>query len=175
VLAVAAGWTWYTYAPFAVFREALSWGEPVNITSGSRDTAFFSGPWSAPEGQGNVVVRAALGERVSVRLPVLRGRSGYRITVRADPAETADIALQPKVTAFFNGRVAAQLHMYREEGRMGTYRFTVTPDMTDRRISRLDLVASHTVPARDAGPKFGWLASETRVAFRLWYVRVEPI
>jgi hypothetical protein len=173
-LAVAVGRAWYTFAPMAIFREALATGEPANIMSGDRDHVFFRGRWSAPQRQGAIVVRAALADRVSLRVPVPRRAMTYRITLRVDPAETRDPALQPRVTAYFNGRVAAQLHLYRQEGRMGTYRFVVPPDVADWRVGRLDLVASHTVPAGDAGPQFNWLAPATPVAFRLWYVRVEP-
>ena len=174
LVAVAAGCAWYRFAPLATFREAIAAGEPANILTGDRDEAFFLGRWSEPRSSRAVVVRAALADRVSVRVPVPRRRMNHTVTVRIDPAETQDPALQPKVTAYFNGRVAAQLHLTRQEGRMGAYRFRIPAEITDWRIGRLDLVASHTVPAQDAGLHFSWLPSATRVAFRLWYVRVEP-
>jgi hypothetical protein len=142
--------------------------------AGDRDDVFFPGRWSVPRPQGAITIRAALADRVSVRVPVPRRLTSYRITLRMDPAETADPALQPRVTAYFNGRVAAQLHLVRQEGRMGLYRFVIPPEVADWHIGRLDLVASHTVPAADAVVQFNWLPPVTAVAFRLWYVRVEP-
>ena len=174
IIAVAGGVLWYRFAPLAIFREAVASGDAANAMAGDRDDVFFPGSWSSPRGQGAIAVRAALADRVSVRVPVPRRRTTYRITLRMDPAETADAALQPRVTAYFNGRVAAQLHLVRQEGRMGLYRFIVPPEVADWHIGRLDLVASHTVPAADAGPQFNWLPPATPVAFRLWYVRVEP-
>jgi hypothetical protein len=173
-VAVAAAYGWYRFAPMAVFREAVASGEAANVMAGERDAPFFPGRWSLPRPQGAITIRAALADRVSVRVPVPRRLTSYRITLRMDPAETADPALQPRVTAYFNGRVAAQLHLLRQEGRMGMYRFIVAAEHADWHIGRLDLVASHTVPAANAGPQFNWLSPATPVAFRLWYVRVEP-
>ena len=173
--AVALGYAWYRFAPLIIFREAIAAGEPASIVAGQRDAVFFSGGWSDPRPEGAIAVRAALADRVSVRVPVPRRGSDYLVTVRVDPAETAEPAVQPKVTAYFNGRVAAQLHLTRQEGRVGTYRFTVPADMTDWRIGRLDFVSTHTVQASDAGRHFNWLPPTAPVAFRLWYVRVEPV
>ena len=174
VVAAIAGAAWYRYAPLAIFRESVASGDAANVMAGDRDDVFFPGTWSAPRAQGAIVVRAALADRVSVRVPVPRRLTTYRITLRMDPAETADAALQPRVTAYFNGRLAAQLHLVRQEGRMGLYRFIVPPEVADWHVGRLDLVASHTVPAAQAGQQFNWLSPDTPVAFRLWYVRVEP-
>ncbi|MBD0324677.1 MAG: hypothetical protein ICV72_15025 [Aldersonia sp.] len=173
-LTIAAGWAWYRYAPLAVFRETIAAGEAANIAAGDRDEAFFVNGWSPPRPPGTVIVRAALSDRASITVPVPRRMTSYRVTLRMDPAETADPVMQPRVTAYFNGRIATQLHLGRHEGRVGTYRFIVPPDMADWHIGRLDLVASHTVPAADAGLHFTWLPPTMPVAFRLWYVRVEP-
>ena len=94
------------------------------------------------------------------------------LTLRLDPALTRDPARQPRVTVFFNRRQLAHLDLTRDPERMGSYRFTV-PQEAVSRWSRIDLLASHTVPARDAGEPFASLAPDTPVAFRLWYVRVE--
>ena len=174
-VAVVVGSLWYRFVPLLTFRETIAAGEPANVMTGDRDDVFFPGPWSASHAEGAVVVRAALADRTSVRIPVPRQRANYAVTLRLDPAETTDVALQPKVTAYFNGRVVAQLHLSRQEERIGTYRVVVPRELTDWRVGRLDLVASHTVPAAEAGRRFKWLPPNSPVAFRLWYVRVEPV
>jgi 4-amino-4-deoxy-L-arabinose transferase-like glycosyltransferase len=158
--------------PALVFREALASGDPATIAAGERDGVFFAGAWSPPEPAGTTTVRAALDERVAVRVP-LPMRADYWLTIRMDPAETEDPNQQPRVTAFLNGGTIAQIRMRRDPVRMGLYRIAVPKELVGRRISRLDLVASHTVPAREAGPRFASLSADSRVAFRLWYVRVE--
>jgi hypothetical protein len=173
--ALALGYAWYRYAPLIIFREAIAAGEAAGIVAGQRDGAFFAARWSEPHPEGAISVRAALAEHVSVHVPVPRRASDYLVTLRVDPAETADPAFQPKVTAYFNGRVVAQLHLVMQEGRVGSYRFTVPAEMADWRVGRLDLVSTHTVHAGEAGRHFVWLPPTTPVAFRLWYVRVEPV
>jgi len=158
--------------PMLVFREALAAGEAGTIAAGERDALFFAGAWSPPEPAGNTTVRVALDEHVGMRVPLPR-RADYWLTVRMDPAETADLNQQPRVTAFLNGGTIAQIRMRRDPARMGLYRIAVPKELVGRRISRLDLVASHTVPAAEAGPRFASLPASDRVAFRLWYVRVE--
>lgn len=158
--------------PMLVFREALGAGEAATIAAGDRDGLFFAGAWSPPEPAGNTTVRVALDERVAMRVPLPR-HTDYWLTVRMDPAETADPNQQPRVTAFLNGGTIAQIRMRRDPARMGLYRIPVPKELVGRRISRLDLVASHTVPAAEAGPRFASLPANDRVAFRLWYVRVE--
>jgi len=158
--------------PMLVVREALAAGEAATIAAGERDGLFFAGAWSPPEPAGNTTVRVALDERVAMRVPLPR-RADYWLTVRMDPAETADMDQQPRVTAFINGGTIAQIRMRRDPARMGLYRIAVPKELVGRRISRLDLVASHTVPAGEAGPRFASLPVTDRVAFRLWYVRIE--
>ena len=158
--------------PMLVVREALAAGEAATIAAGERDRLFFAGAWSPPEPAGNTTVRVALDERVAIRVPLPR-RADYWLTVRMDPAETADLNQQPRVTAFLNGGTIAQIRMRRDPARMGLYRIAVPKELVGRRISRLDLVASHTVPAGEAGPRFASLPASDRVAFRLWYVRIE--
>jgi dolichyl-phosphate-mannose-protein mannosyltransferase len=164
----------YYALPLFITREALAGGEAAMIQAGDRDRVYFTGPWSAPEPQGNVTVRAALGTIVSIRVPVPQRRE-YLLTLRLDPAETADPQLQPKVTVYMNGQVLAQLHLARDPSRVGTYRMRIPPSIAGRTFGRLDLVSSHTVAASDAGPRFDWLPADAHVAFRFWYLRLEPV
>jgi len=163
----------YVALPLLITREALAAGDAAMIQAGDRDRVYFNGPWSEPEQQGNVTVRAALGTIVSIRVPLPQARE-YLLTLRLDPAETTDGELQPKVTVYMNGQVLAQLHLARDPSRVGTYRMRIPASVAGRMFGRLDLVASHMVPASDAGPRFEWLPRDKQVAFRFWYLRVEP-
>jgi hypothetical protein len=37
------------------------------------------------------------------------------------------------------------------------------------------LVADAVVAARDAGPRYAWLAADTPISLRMWYVRIHPL
>jgi 4-amino-4-deoxy-L-arabinose transferase-like glycosyltransferase len=170
--ALAIAWLAHGVMPLFAARELVGLGEAVTLAAGHRDAWLFDGAWSPPVGGGGAPYRVAQAQVVSVRLPVA-GRSDYWLTLRMDPAETASLQDQPSVGVFLDRRKIAQLHLTRDPSRMGAYRVRVSTD-APRAFSRLDLFASHTVPARDAGPYFASLAPDTPVAFRLWYVRVDP-
>lgn len=59
-------------------------------------------------------------------------------------------------------------------GRMGSYRFAVPWHAARSSRARLTLASSALTPARDAGRLFRWVGRDRLVAFRLWYVRLEP-
>jgi hypothetical protein len=162
----------YTSLPLFVMREALAAGEAFNVQAGERDRCFFVGDWSDPIGGGNVVVRIAEEPLVSVRLPL--AAASYWLTLRVDPAETADEMREPRLAVFLNRRPLAELDLTRDPQRVGSYRVRV-PAEAVKPLSRLDLMATHTVPAGEAGKHFSSLPPDTPVAFRLWYVRLDPI
>ena len=62
----------------------------------------------------------------------------------------------------------------RDPARMGSYRLQVPKDAV-KPLSSLEIMASRLVPAAEAGVPFVSLAPDTPVAFRLWYVRLEPV
>ena len=169
-LAVAVG---YFVMPALVLRETLAAGEAVNIAAGGRDEWAFRGPWSEAHKR-HITVRVALGSPVSIRVLVPQPGS-YLLTLRMDPAETADPAAQPAVTVFLNKRRLNHLLLTRTPGRTGAYRFTVGPDVVRRGWNEVEFVSTHTVPAKEAGPEFGWLPRDRPVAFRFWYLRLEPL
>ena len=162
----------YICLPMLVMREALAAGEAFNVQAGERDRCFFVGDWSDPIGGGNVFVRIAEEPLVSLRLPL--AAASYWLTLRIDPAETEDEMREPRLTVFLNRRPLAELDLTRDPQRVGSYRVRV-PASAVKPLSRLDLMATHTVPAGDAGKHFSSLPPETPVAFRLWYVRLDPI
>jgi hypothetical protein len=119
-----------------------------------------------------VPYRIARDTMTSMRVPVGQ-LSDFWLTLRIDPAETADEERQPRVTVYLDRRAVAQLRLTRDPARMGSYRVRIGGH-PPRSFSRLDLVASHTVPAREAGRYFRRMPPDSPVAFRLWYVRVNP-
>ena len=170
-IVVVMGAAAYSFAPLLMAREALAAGVAVSITAGERDGWFFEGNWSGPIDYGNVAVRVAQANLVDIRLPL--ADNAYVLTLRMDPPLTADPVRQPKITVFLNRHQLAELTLVRDPARMGSYRIQVPRDIV-KPLSRLELLASHTVPAAEAGIPFESLPRDTPVAFRLWYVRLEP-
>jgi hypothetical protein len=169
---VLIGLTGFVVAPFLVTWESLAAGDAVNVTAGDRDRLFFAGRWSEPMTAGAVTVRVAQAQLVSVRLPMPAG--AYQLTLRLDPPLTADPTRQPELTVFLNRKPLARIDMTRDPSRVGSYRIQIPRDSVSA-VSRLDLLATHTVPAGEAGPPFQPLSPDSPVAFRLWYVRLEKI
>ena len=171
-LALAIGAALYMTVPYFQVREELLAGNAVSVGLTGRERLFFSPRWSARNGSGNVFVRVALAERVSVRLP-LPEPVEHVLTLRMDGPQI-DPADQPRVTVLLNARMLGAVKFQNDPLRVGAYRFLIPRDLAGRGLSRLDLVASHTVRADAAGPRFAWLPGHSPVAFYLWYVRVEP-
>ena len=174
IVTAVAGLAWAAYraAPFLIYGEVLRAGEAVSVETDDRNAWIFDGAWSDQVGAGNVKVRIAAGQMVGMRLP-MPVRTDYWLTLRLDPAETADPGYQPEVTVFLNRQQLAHLRLSRDSGRVGSYRIRVARDLA-RPLNRLDLVASHLVRAGESGVHYSALPPETPVAFRLWYVRLEP-
>jgi hypothetical protein len=172
--ALLAGWMLYVALPLFVLRESIASGETVSVGVSDRDYLFFSGRWSEAVGNGNVMVRVAMNDRVSMRVP-LPLQVDYALTLRMDGPGLADPAYQPRVTVFLDKQTIGQVRFNDNPERVGAYRMRIPRELTGRLLGRLDLVASHTVPAARAGPRFAWLPGDTPVAFYLWYARLEPI
>lgn len=171
LLAVGIGWFAFLAMPWFVVREAIVAGGSAMITAGDRDTFFFSGAWSDPIPGNIVTVRVAQAELASVRLPLSPGVDHW-MTIRMDPPDVEDPAHPPVVGVFLNRHRLGQFTLTRDPERMGSYRVRV-PGAVARGVNRLDLMASRTVPAADAGAYFSRLPADSPVAFRLWYIRME--
>ena len=170
-VALLAGAAFFLLPPL-VAREALAAGEPVTIVADRRARALLVGNWSGPHRDGNVTVRAAQSTEVGVRLLLPRPMAS-QLTLRLDPPETTANGVST-VSVFLNRQHLGTVHLMRTPARMGTYRFRVPAEYTTGGLNRLDLIASRTLPAREAGASFGWVPAGNEVAFRLWYVRIEP-
>ncbi len=164
----------YFALPFFVARESLQSGEAAMIAAGPRDSLFFAGAWSRPSGRNGVELRAAEREHVSIRVP-LPSAGPLLLTLRMDPAETKDPLRQPSVSVFLNRQPLGTVAFTRTPGRVGAYRFTIPAGTPRAFLNTIDLVATHTVAAVDAGANFASLDTTTPVAFRLWYARIEPL
>ena len=173
ILAVVLGWTALQALPYFVAREALAAGAAVTLYAGGRDRMYFQGPWSSPGGGGNVVVRAAKAGVVGMRIP-LPVVTDYDLTLRVDPAGVPAPDVEPEVRVFLNRRLLTHLTLASNPERVGSYRVVIPRALAGRTFNSLDFVASRMVPAGSAGPQFSWLSPTTPVAFRLWYLRLEP-
>jgi hypothetical protein len=170
--AILIGLIGFAVAPFLVMWESLAAGDAVSVIAGDRDRLFFAGRWSEPITTGAVTVRIAQAELVSLRLPL--PEASYQLTLRLDPPLTDDPSRQPTLTVFLNRKPLARLDMTRDPARVGSYRIHIPQDSVSP-LSRLDLMATHTVPAGHAGPPFESLPPDSPAAFRLWYVRLEKV
>jgi Dolichyl-phosphate-mannose-protein mannosyltransferase len=168
----AAGWLGYRGLPWLIAAERLGRGEAAMIVSGERDQPFFADGWSAPGRAGTLPARAATGNRATVDLPVEPGRQ-LLLTLRMDPPDQAGFV--QSVAVFINYQLLGEVVLAMTPGRIGTYRFTIPASLASSSGNRLVLVPSRFTRAGDAGAEFGWLAPDTRVAFRLWYVRLEAV
>ena len=164
----------YYALPLLVTREALAAADASTIEAGARERWFFTGAWSAPRRSGAVVVRVAEGVETGFRF-ALPAPTALWLTLKMDPAETADPGRQPSLTVFVNRQRLGDVRFTRDPARIGAYRFEVPVGLTRGGLNALQLVSSHTVPAREGGRQFAWVGRETPVAFRLWYVRLEPL
>ena len=172
--AMAIGWSLYAVLPLFVLRESLIAGEAVSVGVSDRDYLFFSNGWSEAVGSGNVMVRVAMADRVSMRIP-LPLPVDYTLTLRMDGPGLADPSYQPRVTIFLDKQTIGQVRFIDNPSRVGAYRMRIPQELTGKLFGRLDLIASHTVRADQSGPRFAWLPGATPVAFYLWYVRLEPL
>ena len=171
--AIAIGWSLYAILPLFVLREALVAGETVSVGVSDRDYLFFRNGWSEAVGSGNVMVRVATADRVSMRIP-LPLPVDHTLTLRMDGPGLADPAFQPRVTIFLDKQTIGQVRFNDDPSRVGAYRMRIPHELAGKLYGRLDLIASHTVRADQSGPRFAWLPGATPVAFYLWYVRLEP-
>jgi 4-amino-4-deoxy-L-arabinose transferase-like glycosyltransferase len=161
----------YARLPYFVHREALAYGEEVTITAGTRDDVFYTTQWSPRHTDGAVTARVVLGERASIALP-LPVRRPYRLTLRMDPVTPQ----APRaVSVLLNGRLLRRLTLDWNPERVGTYSVDVDADLVRPGSAVLQLVAESAVPARAAGPRYEWIAPDTPVSLRVWYVRIHPL
>jgi len=109
-----------------------------------------------------------------MRIP-LPLRVDYTLTLRMDGPGVPDPALQPRVSVFLDKQTIGHVRFNDNPSRVGAYRMRIPRELAGKVLGRLELVASHTVPAGEAGPRFAWLPGATPVAFYLWYVRLEPV
>jgi hypothetical protein len=170
IAAVARGV--YTRLPYFVQREALAYGEEVTIAAGRRDDVFYTAKqWSEPRGEGAVTARVIIGQRAAIQLPLPNQRP-YRFTLRMDPVTPTSPRL---VSVLLNGRLLNRITLGWNPGRVGMYSVDVDADLVRPGEAVLQFVADTALPARNAGPRYKWLAPDTPVSLRVWYVRIHPL
>jgi len=139
-------------APYAVAREALTYGEPVTITAGPRDRWFFADGWSKLVVEGNVTTRFAAKPAASLRIFLPEARA-YGLTLRMNPVAPSTASRQ-SVELSLNGTHLEDLTLSWNPERMGQY--------------------EATIPAGIVTPGVQHLGLRSDSAFKLWYVRIVP-
>ena len=149
VLVVVAG-VWWVAMPYAIAREALSYGDAATIVAGPRDRWFFSEGWSDLVVEGNVTMRVAARPGAALRILLPEARS-YALTLRVDPVDRS-AAAQQIVRVSLNGTHLDALLLRWNPERIGRYEVAIPAGIFAPGSQRLEL------------------RSET--SFKLWYVRV---
>jgi hypothetical protein len=171
VLALASlGAAAYVALPWFVVKEAIARGEATSVEAGGRDWIFFGGGWTRPRAAGNVTARVSTAERATIWLPLPATRS-YDIVVRLDPVVHEE---GQRVTVLLNNQLVGRLRMTWDPQRVGSYRLPLPASIVRAGRNELTLVPEFSVAAGAGGPAFEWIAPETTVGVRLWYVRVSP-
>ena len=167
-IALAAGAA-YMAMPWLVVREAIAAGDSTSVPAGGRDQVFYGAGWSAPH-RDSITVRVSIGDRATIRIP-LPARRDYDLVLRMDPVqETAG----QRVTVLLNRQLVGRPALTWDPQRVGSYRVLLGERAVRAGINELTLIPESLTPARDAGPRFGWLDPDARIGIRLWYVRVLP-
>ena len=132
------------------------------------DRVFFRGGWSAPHGDGSIVVRVSRSPRAIVHFPLPEKRA-YEIALRLDPVAPDR---QNRVTVLFNRQLLGRLHLTWNPERVGMYRLSLPRDRVRAGDNELELIPDTLVTAAEAGSRFAWLPPTERLGLRLWYLRV---
>ena len=163
---------WALAMPYAIMREALTKGYPAGILSGHRDWWFFDEGWSRPVVTGNVVSRFATAPHATARLLLPESR-WYTLVLRLHPLDIAGAAAQP-VDVALNGRVIGSLELTWNANRVGEYRIEVPAEVGRPGINRLTFLSRTLRPIAEGSETFEGVSPDQRVAFRFWYIRIEP-
>ena len=158
--------------PYAILREALIKGEPAGIVAGRRDWWFFDEGWSRPVVTANVVSRFATAPDATARLPLPESRP-YTLVLRLHPLDVPGAAPQ-QVDVTLNGRLIGSLELTWNANRVGEYRIDVPAEAGRPTINRLAFRSRTLMPIAEGSETFEGVPPDQRVAFRFWYIRIEP-
>jgi hypothetical protein len=163
---------WASAMPYAIVREALIKGDPAGILAGHRDWWFFDEGWSPPVVTANVVSRFATAQTATARLLLPEARP-YTLVLRLHPLDVAG-APAPQVDVTLNGQSIASLELTWNANRVGEYRVEVPTGISRPGINRLAFLSRTLTPIAEGSETFEGVPPDQRVAFRFWYIRVEP-
>jgi hypothetical protein len=143
---------WLFAVPYAVAREALTYGDAAMIPAGPRDRWFFVDGWSQTVLEGNVTSRLAIKQPATLRIFLPQSRP-YELTIRVDPTDPS-AADRQVVTASLNGDHLEDLVLGWNPDRIGQYEVTI--------------------PAGIVAPGVQHLTLHSTGGFKLWYVLITP-
>ncbi|MGH9411415.1 MAG: glycosyltransferase family 39 protein [Vicinamibacterales bacterium] len=167
---VGAGAAIHAVLPWYDVREDLEHGASVSVAAGPRDGLFFRSGWSPVHLAGAIPVRVSRTGRATVFFP-LPSRRPCTAVLRIDPV---DPAAQHTVSVLFNSQLVDTLHPVWDPSRVGSYEVPLPPAWMKSGVNALTLVPDAMVPARLAGPRFGWIEPSADIGVRLWQVRLVP-
>jgi hypothetical protein len=168
VVLVAVAMFCVRWWPWLEFREALSAREAATIEFGERDTPFLSGGWSPPLRSGDRRVRYATAIRSTVRVP-LPERRAYRLRLRLDPFE---LERRQRITVFVNAAPIGTILAGETAETDGAYELLMPVAAVREGTNRIELLATHVVPARILRSRAAGLKDDEAAAFRMWEVTV---
>ena len=143
---------WPVAGPYAVAREALTYGDAVMISAGPRDRWFFADGWSQLVVEGNVTSRLAIKPPATLRVFLPKSRL-YDLTFRLNPIDPSGAA-QQVVNISLNGNRLADFALGWNPDRVGQYEVSI--------------------PASIVAPGVQHLTLGSTGGFKLWYVLITP-
>lgn len=143
---------WLIAVPYAVAREALTYGDTATIMAGRRDRWFFVDGWSGLLVEGNVTLRFAEKPAATLRIFLPESRH-YGLMLRANPVDPS-MAGRQILQISLNGTLVDQVVLEWDLERIGQYRTVL--------------------PARIVSAGVQHLSLRSEKPFKLWYVRITP-
>jgi hypothetical protein len=150
-LVVVAG-VWWVGVPYAVARQALTYGDPTTVMAGSRDRWFFDEGWSGLVVEGNVTTRFAKKRAATLRIFLPEARS-YGLIFRLNPVDPSAASRQ-MVRISLNGTRLEDLTLSWNPERIGEYHITIPAGIVTPGVQHIGLYSD--------------------AAFKLWYVHIMP-
>jgi 4-amino-4-deoxy-L-arabinose transferase-like glycosyltransferase len=165
---------WRYYAPALAKREQLVNGLDVSVAAASDDGIFFGEGWSPLTTSGAVTSRFATVLEPELYIP-LPERRPYRMVLRIDPVPVAADDPPAPLEVLIDGVRLETVTLTLNPDRVGSYPFTIPPELGGKRLARLTLRAATLRPAGTLANTHGGLTTDMPVAFRLWLVRLSPL
>ncbi|HUP38684.1 MAG TPA: glycosyltransferase family 39 protein, partial [Vicinamibacterales bacterium] len=128
---------WLIAVPYAVAREALTYGDTATIMAGPRDRWFFVDGWSGLLVEGNVTLRSAEKPAATLRIFLPESRH-YGLMLRANPVDPS-MAGRQILQISLNGTLVDQVVLEWDLERIGQYRTVLPARIVSAGVQHLSL------------------------------------